>query len=304
MRFSRLAWGIIAGAVGIVAGVVVQTWATRFLGTPTRLAFWLSFFGAGGGVLWLADRVGLLESPYAEPMLGLGQHNASDGVTNGHAAPDWRLHFDRGMAAGRAGDVAGALPHFREAVRVAPLQPYPHYELGYTLALLGQWEPALAEFRRTNQLAEGFFVVQTEISIAEAVLSGGLDEESVAMVRRIQQLTDAGHAKSPEAVSASRELIDRQPVCALGYYYLGKALLAADPKASEAALQRCLTLNPDDTTVIDALTHIGILKHEAGDTGAAQEIWSNVVTKYKNNPHVKPTKAFFAQANSRVRKEQ
>jgi hypothetical protein len=133
---------------------------------------------------------------------------------------------------------------------------------------------------------------------------GVLDEESVAMVRRIQQLTDSGRAKSPEAVSASRELIDRQRVCALGYYYLGKALFATDPKASEAALRRCLTLNPDDTTAIDALTHIGAHKHAAGDTEGAQEIWSNVVVKYKNNPHVKPTKAFFAENHSPFRKEQ
>ena len=50
----------------------------------------------------------------------------------------WKEHFDLGMAAGGASDIEGAVTHFREAVRLAPLEPYPHYELGYSLFLLGR----------------------------------------------------------------------------------------------------------------------------------------------------------------------
>ena len=297
MRFSRLACGIIAAAVGVVAGVIVQALETRFLGAPTRASFWVSFFGAGGAVLWLVDRLGLLASPYVEPTLGLGRPDATDRNVEANEQPPWRRHFDLGMAAGGAGDVPGALPHFSEAVRIAPLEPYPHYELAYTLSLLGQWDRALVEFRRTNELVEGFFLVQTEVYICEAVLSGLLDNECVAVVRQIQRLGDSGRMTGPEAVSLSQELIERAPACALGYYYLGKALFTDDPKRSEVALQHCLTLAHDDTTAIDALTHIGSHKRAAGDVESARAIWSEVVAKYKNNPHVKPTEVFLLHAD-------
>lgn len=88
MRFGRLAWGIIAAAVGIFAAVVVQALETRVLGAPTRKLFWFSFVGAGGGVLWLVDRLGLLASPYSDETLGLGRRDASDHATNTGAARD------------------------------------------------------------------------------------------------------------------------------------------------------------------------------------------------------------------------
>lgn len=210
----------------------------------------------------------------------------------------WKEHFDRGMAAGGAGDIEAALPHFREAVRLAPLEPYPHYELGYTLFLLGQFEPALAELRRTNELAEGFFLVQTEIYMCEAVLSGLLDHESMTALRQIQGLTDSGRAQSAEAISLSREVIRRAPTFALGHYYLGKALFQEDSQASEQALRHCVTLSPDDTTAIDALAHIGAHRRAAGDSDSARAIWSDVVAEYKDNPHVKPVEVFFLQAGS------
>jgi Flp pilus assembly protein TadD len=210
----------------------------------------------------------------------------------------WKEHFDQGIAAGGAGDIEGALPHFREAVRLAPLEPYPHYELGYTLFLLGQFEPALQELRRTNELAEGFFLVQTEIYMCEAVLAGRLDYECMVVLRQLQQLTDSGQEGNQEAVSLSRELIRLAPTCALGHFYLGKALFEEDSKASEDALRHCLTLSPDDTTAINALTHIGSHRRAAGDVEGARAIWSDVVATYKNNPHVKPTEVFFLEGSA------
>ncbi len=47
----------------------------------------------------------------------------------------WKQHFDEGMAYGQASDFAKAEASFRGAIRLAPTEPYPHYELGYTLSL-------------------------------------------------------------------------------------------------------------------------------------------------------------------------
>jgi len=79
---------------------------------------------------------------------------------------------------------------------------------------------------------------------------------------------------------------------------LGKALSEEDPKASEDALRHCLTLSPDDTTAIDALTHIGSHKRAAGDIEGARAIWSDVIARYKNNPHVKPMAVFFLEGSA------
>ena len=210
----------------------------------------------------------------------------------------WKDHFDRGMAAGGAGDLQGALAEFREAVRLAPLEPYPRYELGFTLVLLGEFELALAELRRTNELAEGFFLVQTEIFMCEAVVAGRLDSESWVALRQIQRLTDAGQAQSQEAAALSRTVVERAPSCPLGHYYLGKALFAVDPGVSEAALQQCLTLSPDDTTAIDALAHLGSHKRARGDIDGARAIWSDLVATYGSNAHVRTVEILFLQASS------
>ena len=81
MRFGRLAWGIIAAAVGMCAAAVAQALETRVLAAPTGKLFWLSFLGAGGGVLWLVDRLGLLASPYSDETLGLGHREAGSHST-------------------------------------------------------------------------------------------------------------------------------------------------------------------------------------------------------------------------------
>lgn len=295
MRFGRLSWGIVAGAVAVAAVFVVQVLETRFLGSSNRGSLWAAFVGAGGAVLWLADRFELIESPYAQSPFGIRGEAARLEATAGVEGPAWKEPFDRGMSIGDAGDIRGALPHFRQAARLAPDEPYPHYELGYTLFLIGEVEPALAAFRRTNELLEGFFLVQTEIYMCEAVLAGVLDTESIAILRRIQNLTDTGEGQNQEAASLSRALIGRAPTCALGHYYLGKALVSEDGAQSEGALRRCLELNPDDTVAIDALTHIGAHRSQAGDPEAARAIWLDVVTKYRSNPHVKPTEALFLQ---------
>ena len=63
----------------------------------------------------------------------------------------WKEHFDEGMAFGQRSEFSKAEASFREAVRLAPNEPYPHYELGYTLFLVGRYNEALEEFRRTDQ---------------------------------------------------------------------------------------------------------------------------------------------------------
>src|SRR5688572_15824032 len=115
----------------------------------------------------------------------------------------WRAAFDRGMAYGGASDFARAEECFREAVALAPDEPYPHYELGYTLFLLGRYAEALDEFRRTDALSRGFFLVQTEAYLCEQVISGAVGPAALSVLRHLQRLSDDGAAQSGEAVAAA-----------------------------------------------------------------------------------------------------
>ena len=117
--------------------------------------------------------------------------------------PAWTYPFEEGTRRGAASDFSGAETAFREAARLAPDEPYPHYELGYTLELAGRYEEALAEFRRTYELAGVFFLVETEIWLCEQVLDGSLDVAVVGMLREMQCMVDAGDAHSDDAVALS-----------------------------------------------------------------------------------------------------
>lgn len=200
------------------------------------------------------------------------------------------------MSAGDAGDLRTASAHFKRATEAAPGEPYPHYELGYTLFLLGQHTEALLELKRTNDLCPGFFLVQTEIYMCEGLLSGMLNDHTLSMLRQLQQLTDSGQSQGPDAVSLCQQVINAAPMCALGYYFLGKVLFESDRAQSESALRRCMDLSPDDTTAIDALTHIGTHLAVSGDLESARRIWTDVLTRYQGNPHTKLTEMIVSQS--------
>jgi tetratricopeptide (TPR) repeat protein len=198
----------------------------------------------------------------------------------------WQEHFEEGMASGAASDFSRAEVSFREAVRLAPDEPYPRYELGYTLTLLGRHEEALEEFRRTEQLSRGFFLVETEIFLCEQLLSGSIGVDVLEMLRWLQRLTDDGEWQSEEAVVWSRKVIELAPECALGHFYLGKAMFEREPQAAEEALLRCLELQPDDTTAINAKWHVGALRQQARQEDEARRIWHEIASDYRGHPNV------------------
>jgi Flp pilus assembly protein TadD len=198
----------------------------------------------------------------------------------------WQEFLEKGMHYGAASDFARAEASFREAVRLAPDEPYPHYQLGYTLALVGRHEEALEEYRRTEQLYRGFFIVETEIYLSEQLLCESISVEALDMLRSLQWIVDSGGSQGEDAVALSRKVVELAPECALGHFHLGKALLQRDPQAAEVALRRCVELEPDDTTAINAKFHLGVLREQTGDEGEARRIWDAMQSDYAGHPHM------------------
>jgi tetratricopeptide (TPR) repeat protein len=210
----------------------------------------------------------------------------------------WREHFDEGRIYGQGCNFAKAEASFREAVHLAPTEPYPHYELGYTLSLQGQHKKALEEFRRTDNLSCGFLQVQTEAYICEQYLFGAINIEVLVLLRCLQRLMDHSAAQSEEALAASRRCIELAPQFALGHFYLGKALLGREPNAAEQALRCCIELGPDDTTAIDSKFHLGLLRQHVGEETDARRIWSGIVADYPGNPHTKIAELMSGQGSA------
>ncbi|MGK7909801.1 MAG: tetratricopeptide repeat protein [Synechococcus sp.] len=198
----------------------------------------------------------------------------------------WQQYFDVGMRAGKLGDFEKAESNFRAAIAMAPDEPYPHYELGYTMLLQRDYEEALAEFRRTNELARGFFQVQAEIYMCEQLLAGEIDEHVMSLIQRLQQMSEGKTATGKQAEEVARDIIRFSPNCALGHLYLGKALLRKDPVQAEASLERCLELTPDETTAIDAQSHIGLLWSNDGRSSDARQLWSELRGTYAGHPQL------------------
>src|SRR5215467_779441 len=191
------------------------------------------------------------------------------------------------MAHGGASNFAKAEVCFRKAILVAPNEPYPHYELGYTLSLLGRHKEALEEFEVTDRLARGFFLVQTEAYLSRQFLEGTVNEVVLGKLRTLQRLTDTRAGASDNAVSLSRQVISLAPHCALVHFFLGKALIGTDDLAAERALEKCVELGPDETTAINAKFHLGILCRNRGEEQAARRIWAEIASGYAGNPHAR-----------------
>lgn len=200
--------------------------------------------------------------------------------------PAWQTPFQRAMELGAESDLEGAEKCFREAVALAPEEPYPRYELGYLLSLVHRYDEALDELRRANELSPGFHLVQTEILICEGLASGAITEDVGEALRMLQGLVESEAEPDESSIGFARSLVEAEPENALANYYLGKLLFHDSPDEAEAWLRACVEIGADDTTMIDAWSHLGILARRAGEEIEAKQIWRSVVENFPGNPHL------------------
>ncbi|MEM9536726.1 MAG: hypothetical protein AAGA40_13770 [Cyanobacteria bacterium P01_E01_bin.45] len=221
-------------------------------------------------------------------------HNKDEWIVSGFVTSEiWHQYFDAGMRAGKLADYDQAESNFRAAIAMASDEPYPHYELGYTMLLKREYEEALAEFRATDDLARGFFQVQAEIYMCEQLLAGDIDEHVLSLLQRLQQMSESGSGSGKQAEDVARDVIRFSPNCALGHLYLGKALSRRDPIQAEASLERCLQLSPDETTLIDAKSQIGLLWSNEGRSADARQLWRELQDTYSGHLQLERLEEFL-----------
>ena len=122
--------------------------------------------------------------------------------------------------------------------------------------------------------------------MCEQLLAGEIDEHVLSLLQRLQQMAEGGGSAWKKVEEVARDAIRFAPNCALGHLYLGKALLRRDPVQAEAAFEQCLQLSPDETTMIDAKSHIGLLWSNAGRSAEARQLWNELRETYAGHPQL------------------
>ncbi len=173
-------------------------------------------------------------------------------------------HLNMGDVLLREGNVEAAIPHFREAVRLAPRLAEPYNKLGAALGARGQNEEAIDLFRRALELGEtaelrhnlGFALgrlARTEEAIPEYMAALRLDPDHVLSLVHLGEAFRA-EGKISESEGLLRRAVETAP---------------ADPEARRS-LAVTLILSGD---VEEAIEHYAaILRAEPADLDALVNI--------------------------------
>jgi tetratricopeptide (TPR) repeat protein len=156
---------------------------------------------------------------------------------------NWKASYSLGLALDVAGDRAGAMRHFREAIRLSPGFPRAHFNYALTLDEAGRAAAAIDELRLAVRARPDDPVYR--ITLASLLTREGREEEAAAELR---------------------EAIRLRPEVAESYNNLA-VLLARGGRVDEAAvlLRRALEIDP---SYADARANLGALTGEQSGGGA------------------------------------
>src|SRR5665213_3285138 len=129
----------------------------------------------------------------------------------------------RAMQAGGKGNFDEALAGFREAAKVDPFDPNPHYHAAVTLMHLEQPSEAFAEYDATEELAPGWFNCRGERWLA-AEIAGGRVEQAVFFILRTEEMPEQS-ASWEHKLGLADEGLAHAPDLALLHLYRGKCLM-------------------------------------------------------------------------------
>ena len=152
-----------------------------------------------------------------------------------------RLH-EQGRTFGAKGEHAKAAAAFEQAGRLAPVWPFPIYDLAYTHLLEGKSEQALANYLRVDKLEpRGFFTTKTAIWTLEREQSGQFDRGTYLAYLSIEWTEDEA-----KKIEIARKLVEKFPGFAPAWKEVG--LAAENSDEALRCYERGLSANPDPET--------------------------------------------------------
>jgi tetratricopeptide (TPR) repeat protein len=152
----------------------------------------------------------------------------------------WFVRTVLGSALKSQGQYQEAIEHLQEAVRLAPGNPAPHFNLGNTKLAMGRLDESLEHYRRVLAIEPNHPKVNNNIAVA------------------YQQRGD-----TERALEHYRAQLALSPEDSRAYANMGTALLELDRLApADEAFRRALDLDPESTQALEGRGDVGRLRDD------------------------------------------
>ncbi len=189
--------------------------------------------------------------------------------------------LSRGIKAGDAGDVDGAIIAFRQAIGIKPDFAEARAHLGAAWAMKGDLPSAISELREAVRLKPDYAVAQANLGMA--LLDSG-DAEGAANAAASALMTDPDQERSlvtlgmaltqleeyDRAIEILTEAIEKRPDVAELQYQLARAMrLSGDTEGAIAGLERVHRLSPKH---VFALLDLARIRYDKGEMDGALEL--------------------------------
>jgi len=150
------------------------------------------------------------------------------------------LH-EQGREAGSRGDYAEALTLLTEAAAIAPDWPYPIYDRAFTHLKLGDAQAALADYRRTLELApRGFFTAHVAVDTLQREQRGELPTGLYLAYSTLESMPEDSRRQ------VIPQLVEKFPGFAPAWLLFAK--LTEDPHERLQRIETGLQADPDPET--------------------------------------------------------
>ncbi len=187
-------------------------------------------------------------------------------VSGGQRVPPRADQLHRAARAkGESGDYAAALTLLRQASEIAPVWPYPYYDMAFTYLLQGDMTNALLKYREVDRLEpKGFFTAKTALWTLEREDKGVFPKGTYLAYVSLEW-------SEPDK---KRDLIERMitnvPVFAPAWKERALLVKATDQRL--AFIEKALSLDPDPETYGICILNKAALLNSSGKATEAKQM--------------------------------
>jgi len=161
----------------------------------------------------------------------------------------------RGGQHGSAGRYDEALDAFCAAAAADPFDPHARYQEGLTLLHLQRYVDAVASYEATEELAPGWFHCRTDLWLAQQLVLGNLDHETLLPLHILED----GPMPPEEKVRLAEQALVRTPQLALLHLLRGKNLARLGrPWEAEEAYRQGLACSAEPDVKTRLLAELGV----------------------------------------------